>query len=49
MKIVYNQSKDKAKELALGAFNKMEDALKVEVTNLMGKYKDLRHSVKGII
>jgi hypothetical protein len=49
MQIVHYESKSKAKELALGAFSKMEDALQAEIKSLIGKYKELRGSVTGLM
>lgn len=42
MKQVFSQSKSQAKTFALTAFSKMEDALHVEINNLMGKYNELK-------
>ena len=42
-------SKQKAKGLALNAFNKMEGAMKDEIKNLMAKYTELRNAVKTMI
>ncbi len=42
MKQVFSQSKSQAKTFALNAFSKMEDALHLEVNNLMGKYNELK-------
>lgn len=49
MKIVHYESKSKAKELALAAFNKMESALQTEIKTLITKYGELRHSVRDLI
>jgi hypothetical protein len=49
MKIVHHESKGKAKDLALAAFQKMEDALQKEIKSLISKYGELRHSVKDLI
>ena len=49
MQIVHYKSKSKAKELALGAFEKMEGALQAEVQSLIVKYKELRGTVTGLL
>lgn len=49
MQIVHYESKSKAKELALGAFEKMEGALQAEIQSLIAKYKELRGTVTGLM
>jgi hypothetical protein len=49
MQIVHYESKSKAKELALGAFEKMEGALQTEIQSLIAKYKELRGTVTGLM
>lgn len=49
MKLFHMSSKQKAKGLALNAFNKMEGAMQDEIKNLMAKYTELRNAVKTMI
>jgi hypothetical protein len=49
MKQVFTQSKSQAKTFALNAFSKMEDALHVEINNLMGKYNELKDQTRWLI